>query len=118
MQILDLKRMIENLGGDGELISQVIVLFFEQKEVALERIRNAIEKENYKDLAIAAHSIKGMLGNFFADYAVESAMRLEKMAQARNLRDALVEFDCLNNEIEKLASALNTETKFINMKGK
>lgn len=67
---------------------------------------------------MGAHTVKEMLGNFFAEDAVNSAIKLEKAVHTQDFSKTLNEFDRLNVEVEKLALVLREKFDFIDIKDK
>jgi HPt (histidine-containing phosphotransfer) domain-containing protein len=54
----------------------------------LEDIREALQKRDAKALEIAAHSLKGSVGNFFSQGARETAQQLESRGRSGDLAGA------------------------------
>ncbi len=93
---LDIAAALGRVGGDEELLKEIAEIFLEQCPDALSEVRDAIEAQNPEALQHAAHSLKGSVGNFGAQAAVEAAYRLEMMGRQGNFSgsgDALSELE-------------------------
>ncbi len=86
--ILDRSALLDRIGGDGELLQELAVMFGEQREELVRRIREALEQGDVDALARAAHTLKGCVGNLGAGAAFEAARRLEILARERRLEHA------------------------------
>ena len=85
---LDRARMLEYLGGDEELMLEVVRLFLEDCPRRLAAIASAIEDRAADRLRAAAHALKGSAGNLGAAGLVGAAATLEQMGAAERLDQA------------------------------
>jgi two-component system, sensor histidine kinase and response regulator len=69
----------QRLGGDDELMSDVILIFLEDLPARLAEIRAAVNGRNADALRAAAHALKGSAGNLSAGGVFEAARVLERI---------------------------------------
>jgi HPt (histidine-containing phosphotransfer) domain-containing protein len=69
----------QRLGGDDELMTDVIRLFLEDLPARLAEIRAAVNGRNAEALRAAAHTLKGSAGNLSAGGLFEAARVLERI---------------------------------------
>ena len=70
----------QRLGGDDELMTDVIQVFLEDLPARLAAIRSAVNGRNADALHTAAHALKGSAGNLSAGGLFEAARVLERIA--------------------------------------
>jgi len=92
------------IDNDLELLNELIQIFVETIPEQLTTLNAALENYNLEDLANAAHTIKGMAGNFFAESATTLAAELEKSARANKETDLSVIAMQLSTAINLLIS--------------
>jgi len=94
----DLTAALKYVGGDRELLDELLGIFAEDAPVRLEAIRRAIAGGDAVDLTREAHTLKGALKVIGATTAAELALDLETAARAEDTGTS-----------EKLAAALERE---------
>ncbi|MFA5985335.1 MAG: response regulator [Methylococcaceae bacterium] len=72
---------LEELGGDKELLIQMIGLLLKEAPTKLIALQQALSNNDMPAIANYAHSIKGMAGHFYAQATVEAASELELSAR-------------------------------------
>jgi two-component system sensor histidine kinase/response regulator len=102
---LDRQFALSRVGGDVELLKEIAVVFLADYPNSLREIRAAIDSGDPILLERAAHSLKGSVANFGARDAVASALRLEQMGRARQMRDCAGAFQ----ELDQALAALHPE---------
>jgi CheY-like chemotaxis protein len=70
---------LERLGGDEELLADVIQLFLEDCPARLAAIKLAVDRGNGDQIRVAAHGLKGAAGNLSATGLFEAASTLERL---------------------------------------
>ena len=85
---LDESVALNRVGGDFELLREVVELFLDDYPQALEKIRVAVASGDQTDLERHAHSLKGSVSTFGAKDAFEAAFTLEKQGRQGDLADA------------------------------
>jgi len=85
---LDEAVALSRVGGDFELLREVVGLFLDDYPQALEKIREAVVAGDQGNLERQAHSLKGSVSTFGAKEAFEAALALEKQGRAGDLTSA------------------------------
>lgn len=108
MEILDRDFLLNNVGGDRELLREILDLFFETSDEILDAVRAAVKSADHESLHRSAHQLKGALANVGAEAAAEAARELESLGRngiLSGIEDALVSLDL---EIERLTPQLHS----------
>ena len=79
--LVNIKELKIHFDGDEELIGELVEVFETSYPETLSSIKASIENSNYNDLELHAHTMKGMIANFFAEELKEAAFILEKMGR-------------------------------------
>ena len=106
---LDEAVALSRVGGDFELLREVVGLFLDDYPQALEKIREAVVAGDQANLERQAHSLKGSVSTFGAKEAFEAALALERQGRAGDLTSAT---DGLSR-LEHALSALRPELEAI-----
>jgi two-component system sensor histidine kinase/response regulator len=69
-------------------LKELAELFLQSCPKMLEDIREASQKRDAKALEIAAHSLRGSVGNFFSQGARETAQQLESLGRSGEIAGA------------------------------
>jgi HPt (histidine-containing phosphotransfer) domain-containing protein len=104
--IFDLDDALEKVGGDKEILEEILIVFSESYPDQLNELKNAIDSGDTPTVERAAHTLKGSVGVFSAKKALETAFRLETMGHEGNLEEATAACIKLEQEIEELEAAL------------
>ncbi len=78
---LDAALALSRVGGDLELLREVVGLFIDDYPQALVNIRESIAAHDKSSLERHAHSLKGSVSIFGADEASAAALALEKQGR-------------------------------------
>jgi signal transduction histidine kinase/CheY-like chemotaxis protein len=95
--IFDAVAMVRNIGGDPELMEELVDLFLQRYQAMLEGIRAALSDGDRDAVEQAAHLLKGTASNLCASEVVLSAGQLEALGRL----GTLVEGPILYVQIEK-----------------
>jgi two-component system, sensor histidine kinase and response regulator len=95
--IFDAVAMVRNIGGDRELMEELVDLFLQRYQAMLEGIRAALADGDRQAVEQAAHLLKGTASNLCASEVVSSAGQLEALGRL----GTLVEGPILYVQIEK-----------------
>ena len=79
---------IERLGGDEELLRELVEIFVAESPKLLSQLREAVVSSNSEALMRAAHSIRGELSCLGAVAAANTAQTLESMGSNKGLAEA------------------------------
>lgn len=86
---LDESVALSRVGGDVELLREVVGLFLDDYPHSLEMIREAVARGDQSSLERHAHSLKGSVSTFGAQEAFEAAQELEKQGRTGDLASAV-----------------------------
>jgi CheY-like chemotaxis protein len=106
--VFDPSVALVRVGGDPQLLKELVGLFLQECPRWMDEIRSAIAAREATKLRRAAHTLKGAVGSFGAPAAFEAALKLETMGQQGNLGDAERTFGELSEQVERLQPALLT----------
>ena len=84
-EVIDVKDVLERVQDDQELFLELLDIFegdFVEKRVSFSRF---IEQENYEEIKDLVHSIKGATGNISAKAMHASCIKIEQLAEAKDL---------------------------------
>lgn len=98
--------MLERLGGDAELLHEIVTLFRSECPKMIGEVREAVEAADSDQLHRAAHALKGALLNIAADPVAEKARVLESCGRQGALDGAVGLFDELESAIDRLQAEL------------
>jgi CheY-like chemotaxis protein/HPt (histidine-containing phosphotransfer) domain-containing protein len=108
--IFDTATMLRNIGGDRELLDQLIVLFLQRYQSMLENIRIALAGQNQLAIEQAAHLLKGTAGNLCAPEVALAAGRLEALGRLGTLLDAPIIYTQIEIAVIRLVKIMETRT--------
>jgi len=108
---LDTTKILERIGGDRELLRELAGLFVGDCPRMLSDIQDAVRDGNADALQKAAHALKGSVGNFTAEAAVQVAFRLEMMGRNQDMTDAAQALKELEREIGRVREGLSAMAK-------
>lgn len=110
-------HLMNEFNGDEDILVDMISMFQEGLGALLGPLRESVLSQDDNKLRISAHTIKGVLGNFYAEEGRKLAHELEKCGTQSVFDDAL---DLLNRledqlllflyELNKLKSKLINES--------
>jgi len=106
-QVFDLDEALENIGGDMDLLKEILEIFLDDYPNQMEQIQKGILAGDSKAVEQAAHSLKGSVANFAAGRAREAAYRVEVLGREGNLGEAKEALADLEREIGELEAAMN-----------
>jgi PAS domain S-box-containing protein len=105
-EIFDWKAFGENTLGIEHLLPEMIRQFESQADETLEAIRNGIEVQDANALRVAAHTLKGMAAQFYADRVKDLALQLELKGFNSELKGCDELFQVLKCEVKDLSQQL------------
>lgn len=79
---------LDALGGDEDLLKELVQVFLDEGPALVARMRQAIAKEEGPELRRAAHTLQGSLRYFESEVTIALARDLEKLAEAKSFTDA------------------------------
>ena len=106
LSVLDEAALLALVGGDEELMREIIALYLVEYPRLLRDIRAAAASGDARALELSAHALKGSVGNMAASRASEAARELETLARADQLPAARGVLITLERELARLQNAL------------
>jgi len=106
---LDEAVALSRVGGDFELLREVVGLFLDDYPQSLEKIRAAVAARDKSSVEHNAHSLKGSVSTFGAKGAFDAAFALERAGRTGDLTNAA---DSLR-QLELSLAALRPELEAI-----
>ena len=82
MTSFDYQQVLERVGGDEELLAEIVEIFLQSAPAVMGQVRQALDAGRHEELVRAAHTLKGSAGNFAAAGVVQAARDLEMAARA------------------------------------
>jgi two-component system, sensor histidine kinase and response regulator len=104
--VVDRKAVCDQVGGDVQLLRDIIEIFLQDCPQNVALIREAISRRDADALENAAHSLKGSVANFAVPAAYQAAFRLETLGRNRDFNQAQEALDRLEKETQRLRVAL------------
>ena len=99
--------LLGRLGGDADLLLELIDIFSTESVSMLAQLREAIDHLDAEGIERAAHKIKGSVSIFTVPKVTQSAFDLEMQGRNRDLKDVDLAFAKLKSQIEELVLALS-----------
>lgn len=96
----------KRLGGDADLLTQVIGLFLEDCPARLATLRAAVIRGDAQEMQFVAHALKGSAGTLSANALCEAAASLEEIAAEGRIGEAAAAASVLEQEAEKVMAYL------------
>ncbi len=103
---IDNKLLMKGFDGDWNFLKEVIEIFLDDYPRLIDNLRKSFEDGDCNTLMRSAHSLKGMLKNFQAEKAAETAFDLEKKGKAENLSDVEMGIEDLSAQIAQIDKML------------
>ncbi|MDH3629298.1 MAG: Hpt domain-containing protein [Acidobacteriota bacterium] len=104
--IFDREEMLDRLGGDAELLGDIIQLFLGESPKMLQGVREASERDDLVTLQRTAHTLKGALLNISAPQAADVAARIEQAGRDGQRERTQELLQRLSDEINALEEVL------------
>ena len=106
VEVLDKSKLMQQLDGDLEFLAETVQMLHDEGPLLIAEVREAMRSGNCEATRAAAHTIKGMLGNFCAERAFNAAATLEQLAESEKLSECAAAIDTVEKEVRCLEAAL------------
>lgn len=106
--VFDREALLERLGGDSELVDEILQIFRESADELIAAVESAVSDGDLHRVERAAHSLKGALLNIAAEPVAERALRLEQAGRCGELELCSPLLDDLKQEFELLLQTLRS----------
>lgn len=100
--IFDPVSAVNRVGGDTDLLNELIVTFLEDLPTLLAGVRKAVQEDDPEATAESAHGLKGALSSLSATAAASAAAALELIGREERLSDARSAYSALEKESNRL----------------
>ncbi|HYR89239.1 MAG TPA: Hpt domain-containing protein [Terriglobia bacterium] len=104
--IINMQALEDRVGGDPELLAEIIQIFFDRSPDVIANMRRAIGSHDAKGLEATAHSLRGYLVNFHAERASGTALELEIKGRQNDWLQTEETFSNLQRDVELLRPRL------------
>jgi two-component system, sensor histidine kinase and response regulator len=106
--VIDVALLEKSIGGDMELLRELVRIYNETRPELIRNIDLAIEKQDAASLRDAAHALKGAVSNFAALAALHACAELERIAGSGDLSSAAGARLELGSRLESFHAKLST----------
>jgi HPt (histidine-containing phosphotransfer) domain-containing protein len=106
LPVLAPDELEDQVGGDQELMVEIIDLFTEERKQQVVEMREALNSADWESMAKLAHTIKGSLGSLHALRARSRAQELETAARDRKGELCRHWLTTLEQDLEELEPVL------------
>ncbi len=104
---MDLKELGKNVDMEEDEFREIVELFITSTQTDLNRLQSALSKGSVKEVAIAAHSIKGSAGMIGLMEIYEVAKRVETKAHEESVEGAEAAIQEIGKELNLVAKVLH-----------
>ena len=105
-RVLDETDLLDQVGGDRELLRDMVQLFLEYYPPLLSELGQAVARKEMAAIERLAHALKGAVGNFGTQGAYQAALQLEVLAREGRLPRLDETFRLLETTMERLKDRL------------
>ncbi len=106
-RVVDRDAMLRRVGGDAELLLEMVASFNDESARLIASIRDGIARADAAGIERAAHSLKGALATLAAGPASNAALVLERLGRAGDLTGAGAAYAVLERELAAVRRALD-----------
>lgn len=104
--VVNESQLLAHYEGDIELILELLQVFEETYSETLDELEGMYKANDFEKFEACAHTLKGMVSNFFAITIQEKASELEQMASEHSLAGAEVLIDEIKNLIPLMLTSI------------
>ncbi|MBI1312293.1 PAS domain S-box protein [bacterium] len=105
----DRKQALLRLGGDEQLLRELMKCFVEDAPTLLSELEKAISEARFDDATRAAHSLKSLAANFEAVLCRDAAAAMEHACGHSDREDVSTKTPRLRRHVEELISLLKSD---------
>lgn len=105
------QELWERLGGDHELLSEILECFHQEYPAHIQTLQEALQLKDAPRVERVAHSLKGALANLSAPEGRKLAAEVERLARTGELAQADSLLAPLEEEINRVFQALHNLSK-------
>lgn len=105
-KFLNVNELNTHFAGGEEMIGELVDIFAGTYPDIVEELKTSIVKEDFEVIERSAHSLKGMVANFFAESIKENCLAIEKMGKEKALNDVNTKVAQIESDIKTLLEEL------------
>lgn len=98
--------LLERTEGSAELCGMLVEAFLKEYPKQVAALSQALQRQDTKEIAVAAHALKGAIANFTDGAALQATKALEKVSREGDLSGANEAYRKLTAELDRLQAAL------------
>jgi len=102
----DESELLDRVGNDITFLGETVQMLADDGVALMEEVRRAVAVGDSLALARSAHALKGMISNFCAPDAQQSAFELERMGRGGDLAAAPAAVEQLQGRLRALTAEL------------
>ena len=106
IDIIDKTELLEEIDGDYEFLNESFEMLEQDVPNLLAAIRTGLDCDDSEAIWTNAHTMKSMVGNFYAQPCFDAAYTVETQGRLGNLDGIDKPIETLEAELEKLLVAL------------
>jgi HPt (histidine-containing phosphotransfer) domain-containing protein len=114
---LNADGLIKSFENDQDLFKELVEIFLDDSPQMLNTLRESLKRTDAKNFKRTAHSLKGMLRNFQAESAAETAYELEQIGEKGRFDEADHIIDSLAGQLDDVAQKLKQIIKKLSGSG-
>lgn len=99
---IDYPSVLERTGGDESFLEELLDLYSKEFSEKFDQINKALAKENYEQLLMLGHNLKGSSANLSLTSLKEASFEMEMAGRERNITKAKKASEQLNREFQRL----------------
>jgi two-component system, sensor histidine kinase and response regulator len=104
---VDLAAVMDRIGGDEELLRELVGLYVEDEQRLVEELVGAVRDGDSAGVRRSAHTLKGAVSNFCALDAWSAAQALEDAGRDGRVDQARALLDALRAELARVREVLS-----------
>ena len=105
---LNLTELLSRVDNDRELLRDLLSIFKEDFPRHLRALREAVQPQDTKEVAVVSHTLKGMLSNLAVNRAATAAGHLEQLARDGAKAAPSDAFTAFEDEVRGLLPEMET----------
>lgn len=105
----DRESMVQQMGGDEELVKEVVEVFTQDVTYVVKDMERALMIKDFQKIERLAHGLKGALGNMGAERGYELGKKLELVGRRGSLEDVRHQYGLLVDHIHSMLDYFSRE---------
>jgi len=107
LRIFNEKEFRSRFRDHQDVAENLINQFISMVPDMMNRIKQAIETQNFSELEISAHTLKGVVSNFYCESALRLSNKLETMGREKTMVDATASYAELEFVVKNLVDVIS-----------